>query len=122
MRRLSTWLCLFVALAGPLASQAKVAYGIALSRAEVGSSVLESGQEIEDEDYDGRDMVTVVAHPDAGPDGLVVLCLPLVIHSFIPVPIDLPCDSHDAWCRHGGWKWPPPTARQRCALLQTLLI
>ena len=91
MRRLAAWLCLFIALAGPLVSQAKIAYGIALSRAEVGLNVLESGQEIEDEDYDGRDLVTVVvAHPDAGLDGPLALPLPPGIFAFVPAPIASP--------------------------------
>lgn len=121
MRRLMAWLCLFIALAGPLASQARVAHGFILSRAEIGSNVLESGQEIEDEDYDGRDTIAVVAHLDAGPGVGLDLSLPMAIVAIAPTPIAGPVDTH-ADRRPGGWKWPPPTALERCALLQTLLI
>lgn len=122
MRRFVAWLCLIVALAGPFASQARIAYGLLLSRSEIGLNVLESGQEVEDEEYDGRDMVAVFAHFDASPIGLLELALPLDLPSLRSTPIASLCHSRETgWCQ-SRWKWPPLTARERCALLQTLLI
>ena len=122
MHRFVAWLCLIVALAGPLASQARIAYGLLLSRSELGLNVLESGQEVEDEEYDGRDMVATFAHVDVGPTDRFNLALPFDLLSIIPAPITSPSKFREAGWRQGRWKWPPPTARQRCALLQTLLI
>ncbi len=122
MRRFVAWLCLIIALAGPLASQARIAYGLLLSRSEIGLNILESGQEVDDEEYDGRDMVAVFAHFDAGPVGSIDLSLPLDLSFLIPAPITSPSESREAGRCQSRWKWPPPTARERCALLQTLLI
>ena len=122
MRRFVAWLCLMIALAGPLASQARIAYGLMLSRSEIGQNVLESGQEVEDEEYDGREMAAVFAHLDSGALGLLDLALPLDLPYLILASITSPSESREVGWRQGRWKWPPPTARQRCALLQTLLI
>ncbi|MBX6312871.1 MAG: hypothetical protein IRY99_08145 [Isosphaeraceae bacterium] len=122
MRRVAAWLCLFIALAGPLVSQAKIAYGIALAVSEIGRNVLESSQEVADEDYDGHDLVTIMAHADAGLDDLQALSLPFDLLALVPLPIIFPSDSHAVERWHGQWKWPPPTAQQRCTLLQVFLI
>jgi hypothetical protein len=107
MQRVAIWLCLFVALAGPFVVQAKIAYGIALAVSEIGRDVLESGQEVEDEGYDGRDLVTVVAHADAGLDHLQAQPLPFESLVLVPLRIVSPADSHAVERWHGQWKWPP---------------
>ncbi len=124
MRRVLAWLCLILGVAGPFASQARVAYGLMLARSEIGSNVLESGQEVDDEEYDGRDMVSVITASNPGPAGLIDLAFPPLLFSIESLSIISLPESPGA--EHitatGRWKWPPLTARQRCALLQTLLI
>lgn len=122
MRRPLAWFCLAIALTGPFVVQARVAYGLALAVSEIGCNVLESGQEIEDEAYDGHDLVAVVAHSDVELGCHHALPLSLDVLTVAPSPIlaslGLPIDRY--W--RGHRKWPPPIARQRRALLQVFLI
>ena len=123
MGRRASLLCLILAVAGPLASQAKVAYGLALALSEIGRHVLESTQEVADEDYDGRELVTLAADTGAGLDGLRAPCG--AVDSLAPVPIPIttsPSTQREVERWRVPWRWPPPTARQRCTLLQVFLI
>ncbi len=116
------WLCLLLALAGPLVSEARVAYGLALSAAEIGRSVIESTQEEADEDYDGQDAVTVIAKAPVGLDSLLTPPAAFDLAAS-PPSFDLcPPETRLVPPRHGRWSWPPPTAWQRHALLQVFLF
>jgi hypothetical protein len=122
MRRLEAWLCILIALTSPFVSQAKVAYGMALCLSEIGGNVLESSQEVADEDYDGRDLVTVMTHGVVGLDRVQTAAFPFQLPALVPTPIASVSDARTAERWHGPWKWPPPAARQRRALLQIFLI
>jgi hypothetical protein len=122
VRHPRTWLCLLVVLACPLLCQAKLAYGLELSLAEIGRNVLESAQEEAEEDYDGCELVAVGANAPLGIDTLAVF--PAAFDFLLPIPsFNLPPSTLNAVRhRHGQWHWPPPTARKRHAMLQTYLF
>lgn len=123
MRRPAAWLCLLIALASPLASQAKAAYGLALWVSEIGRNVLESPQEEEDEAYDGHDLLALTAPVHAGLDASSYGLTPAF--DFLPPGRDSLLFSFDAWLvlrPHGRVYWPPPTLHRRLASLQTFLI
>ena len=121
MRRFAAWSCLCIILAGPLVVQARIAYGIALSRSEAGKSNFESDREEADEDFDGHELVGVALQQGAAsadvllaPDllpGLALLALPS-----LPASADL---SGAATPRAGPWRRPPPDASRRHSLLQS---
>jgi hypothetical protein len=122
MRRRATWLCLWIALAGPLASEAKLASGLALSLAEIGQNLYESAAEDADEDYNGHELLAVTVN--APPEIDTLTALPRVLDFLTPgFLLDLPpAASSLVRHRHGQSPWPPPTAQKRHALLQTFLI
>jgi hypothetical protein len=122
MRRRATWPCLLIALAGPLVSEARVAYGLASSLAEIGQNLYESAEEDADEDYDGHELVAVTVN--APPEIDALTALPGVFDFLTPGLLrDLPpASSSLVRHRHGQSQWPPPTAQKRHALLQTFLI
>jgi hypothetical protein len=122
MRRQATWLCLGIALAGPLASEARLAYGLAMSLAELGQNLYESAEEDADEDYDGHELLAVTVNAPLEIDPLTAL--PRAFDFLTPESLhDLPpASSYLVRNRHGQSLWPPPTARTRHALLQTFLI
>lgn len=122
MRQWTAWLCILIALASPVVSQAKVAYGLALSITELGRNILESTQEEEDEDYDGRDVVALAADAPASLDAVTFLPASLDALPGLPPPVLAPVACPVARLRHGQWRWPPPTAQERHALLQTFLF
>jgi hypothetical protein len=123
MRHPVAWLCLLIALASPLASQAKAAYGLALWLSEIGHNVLESPQEEEDEAYDGHDLLALTASAHVGIDGSSQGLTPA---------FDLPPPSPNSFLAafdvglvlrpHGRVYWPPPTLSRRLASLQTFLL
>lgn len=119
-RRIAVLICLFLASAGPMASQARVAYGLAKSLSEVGHNVIEPGQEVEDEAYDGQDIVTMTADVATGLDA--PQALPFAF-GFLTPGLALYSSLEDGPARPlaGRVYWPPPL-RQRLASLQTFLI
>jgi hypothetical protein len=122
MRRPVTWLCLSIALAGPLASEARAACGLALSLAEIGQNLYESAEEDAAEDYDGHEFMAITANAQAGIAVFAELPSPLDILTLVP-RLELPPSAfHAVRHRHGLWQWPPATAQERHALLQTLLL
>lgn len=122
MRRHATWLCLLIALASPLASEARVAYGLGLSLAEIGQNLYESAEEEADEAYDGRAFIAVTPHAPAEIDAVTAWPRAFEFLTSGALLSLLPAESHLMRRRHGQWDWPPPTARKRQALLQTFLI
>ncbi len=121
MRGRLAWLCLFLAATGPFVCQARIAYGVLLARSEIGSTTLESGQEVEDEEYDGRDLAAVLSqsnHDLSGPAHDFVNALTLA--TCLPILFIFPRGLDGAGRPRPGWKWPPPTASERAVLLQRL--
>lgn len=121
MRLPLAWLCLLLALAGPLLDQSRRAYGFGLSLEELGQNRYESADEEADEDVAG-DALTILAiasphglHPSdlRGWDG--VICwgeLPLFDHAQVFEVVRY---------RHASGQ-DPPTAPQRQASLQIFLF
>ncbi len=122
MRRPLGWLCLMISLTGPFVVQARVAHGLALAISELGQNILESGQEIEDEAYDGRDFISIVAHSSAGIDHLHTVPLSFDLPALTLTPTTAPSNPHAGAYWRGHRKWPPPIAQRRRALLQIFLI
>lgn len=122
MRRATTWLCLLIALASPLLSQAKVAYGFGASLAEIGQTALESAQEVADELDDGHEVITLAASAPVGINSPSAFSPTFDALILLTPSSLLPSAFAAVRERHGQWYWPPPTARQRHALLQVFLF
>lgn len=119
MRRFAAWSCLCLVLAVPFVVQARVAHGIALAISDAGKSLLESGQEAADEEFDGRDLVAVHAPHDIGLDPFLTAHLGLDLPGLaLPSCGRLP-DPVVAVRGVGPWRWPPPDAARRRSLLQS---
>jgi hypothetical protein len=122
MHRLVTTLCLLLALTSPLLSQARVAYGLGLSFAEIGHNSLESSEEGADEAYDAQEGIAITALTAAG--AVLSDSVPAALDSFALLPhLNPPPSAFSAvHHRHGLWMWPPQTAARHHALLHVFLI
>jgi hypothetical protein len=125
MARPVAWLTLILALAGPLASQARVADGLAHAlAARMVFVVLESPAEHQDEHEacDDLGIVAMTADHDR-PDGFLAYPASWVMAPAFLLSFSLsPGHSDAAWPRRWRPPWPPPGAERRQALLQVFLF
>ncbi|WP_422929235.1 hypothetical protein [Singulisphaera sp. PoT] len=109
--------CIAIALAGPMLSQAKLAYGLTLSVAEIGRLLMESAEEQGDEAYDGSEVVALVANPETGLEAPRASTAPFDLTMNPPAASTLLLASEAARPRRERRRW-PPSAPTRQAWLQ----